>query len=82
MTFTGSGSCKGFLIVTKGGNLVSSTAAASFSSPSKKALAFPETVGKYEIELVGNTGCLGVKATTEVNVLYARPTMVVPTRGR
>lgn len=79
ITFAGYGQCKGFVVVTKDGKLVSSKLE-TLSFPSKKAVALPKTPGKYKIELAGNSGCMGQKRATEVSVVYdlvAIPTPVL-----
>lgn len=82
VSFTGTGSCKGFLVVTKDGKLVSTSGMATFSFPSKKAVSLPKQGGKYKVELIGNQGCMGAKASTEVSVLYTFNPIVLqsPTR--
>lgn len=84
VTFAGSGQCKGFLMVSKDGKLVSSSAQ-SFSFPGKKPVALPKAPGKYKIELLGNSGCMGLRRSTEVSVnmvLRARPIALPRIAGR
>lgn len=71
VSFVGTGQCKGFLMVSKDGKAVSS-AAQAFSFPSKKPVVLPRAAGKYTISLVGNSGCMGLKRTVDVNVYYPR----------
>lgn len=82
VSFAGTGTCKGFLVVTKDGKLVSTSGMTSFSFPSKKAITLPKQGGKYKVELIGNQGCMGAKAATEVNVLYTLSPIILqsPTR--
>lgn len=82
VTFAGTGTCKGFLVVTKEGKLVSTSGMASFSFPSKRALSLPKAGGKYKVELIGNQGCMGAKASTEVNVLYTFNPSILKTPTR
>jgi hypothetical protein len=71
VSFAGTGQCKGFLLVSKDGKAISA-AAQAYTFPSKKAVLLPRATGKYKIELVGNSGCMGLKRSTEVNVYFPR----------
>lgn len=84
LKLAGSGSCSGIVIVTKGGNFVSSTGIKPTSFPSTQSVELPANIGRYKIEFTGNTGCMNKKLSTEVTVMgqirFPAPVAPAPVR--
>lgn len=68
VSFGGTGTCSALMIVTKYGQLVSTTGIVKMSFPAQRTIQLPNSAGTYKVELIGNTGCMPSKKSTFVSV--------------
>lgn len=68
LNLAGSGKCSAIVLVTKNGQLVSSTGIIPMSFPHQRSIQLPNEIGTYKVEVKGNTGCMPSFVTTQVTV--------------
>ena len=73
LSFAGQGTCAALMIVTKYGQLVSSTGIVPMSFPAQRSISLPNVAGTYKVELIGNSGCMSSKTSAYVTVAAPTP---------